>query len=71
MKLLIFGATGMVGQGALRESLVAPDVSHVTAVGRSLVELAHPKLKQLVQADLMGWRVLVMSCRVLTPASSA
>ncbi|WP_339420461.1 MULTISPECIES: NAD(P)H-binding protein [unclassified Pseudomonas] len=54
MKLLIFGATGMVGQGALRESLVAPDVSHVTAVGRSLVELAHPKLKQLVQADLMG-----------------
>lgn len=53
MKVLVFGATGMVGQGALRESLVASDVSHVTTVGRSPVELAHPKLEQLVQADLM------------------
>lgn len=53
MRVLIFGATGMVGQAALRESLTAPDVSHVTTVGRSPVECAHPKLEQLLQADLM------------------
>lgn len=53
MKVLIFGATGMVGQGVLRESLFAPDVSHVTTVGRSPVEARHSKLEQLIQADLM------------------
>lgn len=53
MKVLIFGPTGMVGQGVLRESLLATDVSSVTAVGRSRLPLDAPKLRQLVQADLM------------------
>jgi len=53
MKVLIFGATGMVGQGALRESLAALDVSRVTTVGRTPVEQAHPKLHQFVQVDLL------------------
>lgn len=53
MKVLIFGATGMVGQGVLRESLLATDVSDVTTVGRSLLALDDSKLRQLVQVDLM------------------
>jgi uncharacterized protein YbjT (DUF2867 family) len=52
MKVLIFGATGMVGQGVLRECLAASDVSQVTVVVRSKVAQQHPKLQQLVQADL-------------------
>lgn len=44
MKVLIFGATGMVGQGVLRECLAAQDVCQVTTVGRTPLELKHPKL---------------------------
>ncbi|HEX3236392.1 MAG TPA: NAD-dependent epimerase/dehydratase family protein [Gemmatimonadales bacterium] len=53
MKVLIFGATGMVGQGVLRECLAAPDVSQVTVVGRTRVPQHHTRLQQLVRADLM------------------
>lgn len=35
MKVILFGATGMVGQGVTREALLAPDVDCVLAVGRS------------------------------------
>ena len=54
MDILIFGATGMVGQGVLHECLAASDVSRVMTVGRTKVELNHPKLQQLVLADLMS-----------------
>jgi uncharacterized protein YbjT (DUF2867 family) len=56
MKILIFGATGMVGQGVLRECLLAPDVDEVVAVGRSASGASHQKLKDLVQADLFDYR---------------
>lgn len=35
MKVVLFGATGMVGQGVLRECLLARDVSEVRVVGRT------------------------------------
>jgi nucleoside-diphosphate-sugar epimerase len=35
MKVLIFGVSGMVGQGVLRECLADPAVAQVCAVGRS------------------------------------
>lgn len=37
MNVLIFGATGMVGQGVLRECLLDPDVHRVAIVGRNAV----------------------------------
>jgi uncharacterized protein YbjT (DUF2867 family) len=51
MKVIIFGATGMVGQGALRESLLAPDVEQVLAVVRTPTGVRHPKLREVVLAD--------------------
>jgi len=51
MKVVIFGATGMVGQGALRESLLAPDVEHVLAVVRRPTGIRHPKLHEVTLAD--------------------
>ncbi len=54
MKVLIFGATGMVGQGVLRECLAAPDVELVKTVGRTPTGLEHPKLRELVHAEM--WR---------------
>lgn len=51
MKIIIFGATGMVGQGVLRECLLATDVEQVTAVGRTPLTQSDPKLHQVQLAD--------------------
>ena len=56
MKIVIFGATGMVGQGVLRECLLAPDVEAVLAVGRSATGLRDAKLREMVVADLFDTR---------------
>jgi len=53
MKIIIFGATGMVGQGVLRECLLDAGVSSVLAVGRSATGQQHPKLQELVHKDLL------------------
>ncbi|GIM97789.1 NAD-dependent epimerase/dehydratase family protein [Paractinoplanes toevensis] len=51
MRVMIFGATGMVGQGVLRESLLAPDVEQVLAVIRSPTGVHHPKLREVKVED--------------------
>lgn len=55
MKVIIFGATGMVGQGVLREALNADDVSQVLAVGRTPLAINHPKLDVLVLSNLLDY----------------
>jgi uncharacterized protein YbjT (DUF2867 family) len=52
MKVLLFGATGMIGQGVLRECLLDPDVTQVRSVGRSPSGEQHPKLDELITTDL-------------------
>jgi uncharacterized protein YbjT (DUF2867 family) len=52
MKIVVFGATGMVGQGVLRECLLAKDVEDVLAVGRTATGLQDAKLRELAVADL-------------------
>lgn len=52
MRVLVFGATGMVGQGVVRECLLAPDVDSVVAIGRGPSGVDHPKLREVVHADL-------------------
>jgi len=52
MRVILFGATGMVGQGVLRESLLDPDVDHVLVVGRSASGTQHAKIEEIVHADL-------------------
>ena len=51
MKVIIFGATGMVGQGVLRESLLASDVDEVLAVVRKPTGVRHAKLHEVELAD--------------------
>ena len=55
MKVLIFGATGMVGQGVLWECLLNPDIAAVQTVGRSATGVKHPKLRDLVRPDLLHY----------------
>jgi uncharacterized protein YbjT (DUF2867 family) len=54
VRVILFGATGMVGQGVLRECLLDERVEAVLAVGRSPVGISHPKLTEVVQADLFA-----------------
>jgi uncharacterized protein YbjT (DUF2867 family) len=56
MNVLIFGTTGMVGQGVLRECLLAADVERVTAIGRTATGVQHAKLRDLLVPDLMDYR---------------
>jgi uncharacterized protein YbjT (DUF2867 family) len=55
MRVLIFGATGMVGQGVLRECLLDPDIEAVQTVGRSSTGAPHAKLREVVQPDLFHY----------------
>ncbi len=53
MKVIIFGATGMVGQGVLRECLADERVAAVLVVDRSPSGVAHGKVREIVHGDLL------------------
>ena len=52
MKVILFGATGMVGQGVLRECLLDPDVETVLAIGRSATGQKQEKLREIALQEL-------------------
>ena len=58
MKILLFGATGMIGQGVLRECLLDPQVTEVVAVGRSLSGPTHPKLREILHQDFFDFSTI-------------
>jgi dihydrodipicolinate reductase len=58
MKVLLFGATGMVGQGVLRECLLDPDVQLVQTAGRTATSARHPKLREIVHQDLWHYEAI-------------
>ncbi len=51
MKLIVTGATGLVGGEVLRQALADPRVAEVLATGRRPTGLSHPKLSELVLED--------------------
>jgi uncharacterized protein YbjT (DUF2867 family) len=55
MNVLIFGATGMIGQGVLRECLLDQGVALVQTVGRTATGVTDPRLSEIVHADLMSY----------------
>jgi uncharacterized protein YbjT (DUF2867 family) len=52
MKIILFGATGMVGQGVLRECLLDDGVQSVLAIGRNSTGRTHPKLREMIRNDM-------------------
>src|ERR1700733_10606762 len=50
-RLVIVGATGMVGGYALRYALEHPAVARVTSIGRRKLGISHPKLDEIVHRD--------------------
>ena len=50
-KVIITGATGMVGKGVLLECLDHTEIGEVLVIGRRSVGMKHPKLKELIQEN--------------------
>lgn len=53
MKVIITGATGMVGKGVLLECLDHPDIQQVLSISRRSLNINHPKLKELLHTDFL------------------
>jgi uncharacterized protein YbjT (DUF2867 family) len=54
VKVILLGATGMVGQGVLRECLADPGVTAVVTIGRAATSHTDPKVMDRVVADLLA-----------------
>jgi len=51
VRVIVTGATGMVGEGVLHECLLHPDVEAVLVINRKPCGVSHPKLKEIIHAD--------------------
>jgi uncharacterized protein YbjT (DUF2867 family) len=58
INVLVFGASGMVGQGVLRACLADPQVAKVMAIGRTASGLQHAKLREIIHADLSNYAAI-------------
>jgi uncharacterized protein YbjT (DUF2867 family) len=58
MKVIIFGASGMVGQGVLRECLLDPDVEAVLSIARSPIGQTDPKLREILHKDFTSFAAI-------------
>jgi uncharacterized protein YbjT (DUF2867 family) len=58
IRLVIVGATGTVGEYALRYALDDPAVGTVTAIGRRSLGIAHPKLKEVLHREFVDCSAL-------------
>jgi uncharacterized protein YbjT (DUF2867 family) len=61
VKVILFGATGMVGQGVLRECLLDPEVVEILAMGRNTTGQRHGKLLEIVREDLFDLSDIAVS----------
>src|SRR5512133_1123004 len=55
IKAIVFGATGMVGEGVLHEALKHPAVDAVLVIGRRSCGVDHPKLKEIIHKDFFDY----------------
>ncbi len=58
MNVLLFGATGMVGQGVLRECRLDPDVRSILSIVRTATGQQHEKLRELVHSDFFDYSAI-------------
>jgi uncharacterized protein YbjT (DUF2867 family) len=63
MNTLLFGATGMVGQGVLRECLLDPSVQLVATIGRTATGQQNRKLREIVHPDLWNYTTIESNLR--------
>lgn len=52
---IIFGSTGMVGEGVLHQALLHPDVKSVLVINRRPCNVVHPKLKEIIHKNFFDY----------------
>lgn len=63
LRVVITGATGMVGEGVLYQCLQHPEVAAVLSISRRPSGYSHPKLRELLQEDLYDIEPLAAQLR--------
>jgi hypothetical protein len=58
MKIIITGATGMVGSEAVRQALADNDITKVVAIVRRPLTIQHPKLDVIIHNDFLDYTSL-------------
>ncbi|MFZ9046159.1 MAG: NAD-dependent epimerase/dehydratase family protein [Cyclobacteriaceae bacterium] len=58
MKVIVTGATGMVGKGVLLECLDHPEIANVLSISRRKLNMHHPKLTELIHADFTAFEAI-------------
>lgn len=58
IRTIIFGASGMVGEGVLHVALNHPDVESVLVIARSPCEVKHPKLREILHTDFFDFSTI-------------
>jgi uncharacterized protein YbjT (DUF2867 family) len=58
IKVILFGATGMVGEGVLHEALKHPDVESILVISRRSCTVKHHKLKELLHTDFFDYSTI-------------
>jgi uncharacterized protein YbjT (DUF2867 family) len=58
MKVVLFGASGMIGQGVLRECLLDSEVEQVLSIGRTRTGQSAPKLREVVHENFLDFSSL-------------
>ena len=65
MKVIIFGATGMVGGGVLRECLLDSGVEQVLTVVRNATGQQDGKLREIVHGDMLNFAMTISAAETL------
>ncbi len=71
MKVVVFGATGMVGNSVLRECLNDPRIDEVVTVGRNPSGTTAPKIVDIVHRDMLNFSAIEADLTGVEAASSA
>jgi uncharacterized protein YbjT (DUF2867 family) len=58
LKVIITGATGMVGEGVLHECLQRPEVEQVLVITRNTCGYSHPKLTEIIHSNFLDFSTL-------------
>lgn len=69
LRVIITGATGMIGQAVLLECLDNPAVEKVLSIGRGSTEIEHPKLEELIHIDFTDFSSAQESISAFNPGA--
>jgi uncharacterized protein YbjT (DUF2867 family) len=61
IRVIVTGATGMVGEGVLHECLQHPEIEQVLVIGRKPCGINHPKLKEILHSNFFDLSPIAVS----------